>query len=488
MLVIGIDVSRGKATVCPLEKLPIDLLEFARSYKPLTFKTNQEDLENLANLGEVFILEPTGSDHKIYVEYLKSQGKTVLGCTGTRVRNFARDSGILNKSDREDAAVIAAFGLRHLQAQNFKAFISIDAIDIKEKYRSMQALIKQRTQLINQLRSRLVYECPELHDAKSHQREWLKSRPPAVWRAIAGEELESHNAIGVPAVTVGRGISELSRQLAVQICSLERLQFALECECDELLNGEDLGIYSQVMNRWSITPMTQTAIVSAIYPIEQFLDDGKQVRRRAYSTERSKHNRTVRNRSLKQFKRALGAGRMWIQSGKKEFWAKTGDPQTRSAIYAYLSFAVVTRRQPTLQRLHKLFPELAGQIEGLKPRKRTALLKEQYSFRALIEKAGIQNGLEPWKDERLIKEAARITKMSEAIARLQLFYEFAPQCQAKGKTERLMKIYPRFVEWLYRDLVTTYQDDSRNHRVSSVLRDDFEQALELLEIRSQQAS
>lgn len=462
MTVIGIDVSRGKATVCKLEEVPIDLMEYSRSYKPLTFKTTQEDLEALAALGKVFVLEPTGSDHKIYVEYLRSQGKTVLGCTGIRVRNFARDSGILNKADREDAAVIAAFGLRHLQRRNIKAFISIDAIEIKEKYRSIQQLIKQRTALINQLRSRLVYECPELHAAKSMARTWLKSHPPAIWRAIAGEELLHPKATRVPEQTVGRGLSELSRQLAIQICSLERLQFALECEADEILNSQELNLYSTVMNRWGITPLTQTAIISAIYPLEQFLDDGKPVRKRIYATDKSRYNKTVRNRSLKQFKRALGAGRMWIQSGKKEFWAKTGDPKTRAAIYTYLEMAVVTRRQPSLMRLHKLFPDLKDQLAPLRGRKRTAFLTDHYSFRALIEKAGIQPNLAPWKDEKLIQQAVVISKMSPAIAKLQLFYEFAPQCQAKGKKERLMKVYPRFIEWLYRDLLSEYSQTIHN--------------------------
>jgi hypothetical protein len=476
--IVGLDISRGKATACHLEEEPADLLEFARSYQPQNFGTSQADLDALARLSQVFVLEPTGSDHKIFVEHLRRQGKVVLGATGIRIRNHAKENGILNKADREDAAVIAAFGLKHLRRQNHKAFVSIDAIEIKEKYRSLQALTKQRTALINQLRSRLVYECPELHNAKSMSRVWMEPKPPAIWRAIAGEELLHPKATRVPEVTTGRGISEFSRQLAVQICSLERLTFSVECECNDLLNSEDFSFYRQVLNNWSINDTTQVALIAACYPLEQFLKDGKPLLKRVYSTDKSHQNRTVRNRSLKQFKRALGAGRQWIQSGKKEFWAKTGDRQTRAAIYSYLEMAVVTRRQPSLMRLQKLYPDLAQQIEGLKGKKRKAVL-DRYCFRSLMEQAGASTSNEPWKSDRLVEVATEITKMSPAICRLQLFYEFAPQCQNRAKKERLMKVYPRFIEWLFKDLVSAYQQEGEHNRVGSVLRRDFEKAVSL---------
>ena len=94
----GLDISRGNVHTCVLESIPVDLLEFARSYKPRVYKASAEELAEFAELGDIFVMNPTGADHRIFHQYLKGNGKIILGCTETRVRNFARDSGLLNKT------------------------------------------------------------------------------------------------------------------------------------------------------------------------------------------------------------------------------------------------------------------------------------------------------------------------------------------------------------------------------------------------------
>lgn len=458
--VVGMDISRGVATCCILEESPpADLLEFARSYKPLKIKSS--NVAELLALGDVFALEPTGSDHRIFAEILQKAGKPVLGVTGIRVRGYAKNQGLLNKADREDAAVIAAYTWQHLNAGNHKAFISITASEFREHYLSLQALKKQRTALINQVRGRLTYECPELYDTVTRNRQWAENNPPRLWRAIAGQSIKNGKGVVLPEETVGRGFSTVTEQLSQQICNLETLGYAIECECDALMQGDRFGIYRDVFERWQITENTALAILAAIYPIEQFLnDEGKKVYKRVYATEKSKRNRTTRNRSLKQFKRAIGAGRMWVQSGKKEFWVPTGDPSIRSSLYTFLSAKIVIALQPPPQVLCKRHPELKEQLDSLKSkRKKKALIQENYSLDAMLLKWMPECESEmPWKDEHLIEKTAEFTGVSDRIAELQLFYKLAPQCQNKGKTEKLMKVYPRFVTNLFRDLVEEFQE------------------------------
>ncbi|MGB3494921.1 MAG: transposase [Elainellaceae cyanobacterium] len=460
--VVGIDVSRGEAICCVLEEQPQDLLEFARSYKPI--KVRSASANSLIDMGDVFILEPTGSDHRIFSEVLRSAKKPVLGVTGIRVRGFAKNAGILNKSDREDAAVIAAYGLQHLEKRNPKAFINITASEFKEHYLALQGIKKQKVSLANQVRGRLTYECPELHDARCKYRDWGDSKAPRFWRAIAGQ-VDDSRGLTLPEQTLGRGISTVTQQMAIQICNLELLAYAIECECEALIQSDRFSIYQNVFSHWGIKGNTAIAILAAIFPIEQYLEeDGRQTYKRVHSTDRSKHQRTTRNRSLKQFKRAIGAGLMWIQSGKKEFWAPTGDKAIRASLYAYLEATVCIRSCPNVKTLCARNPELKGKLDRAKSKKeRQKIIKEGYSIEAIVEKHLPECKTKtPWKEEVLIKPVMRLTEASDRIAELQLFYKIAPQCLNKSKSEKIMKVYPRFVTKLFRDLTKEYQEECNN--------------------------
>ena len=456
--VVGIDVSRGSIHACVLESLPADLLEYSRSYKPV--KLGILDAPKLSELGDVFALEPTGSDHRVFVDVLRRSGKPILGVTGTRVRHFAKDSGILNKADREDAAVIAAYTLRHLIAKNPKAFISIESSEIRQNFLALLALKRQRTALINQIRARLVYELPELHAKKTDNRRWGCNNPPRLWRLIAGEE-ECRNAIQT---SIGSGLSKLTRQLSAQVCSIERLEHSLEMECDSLYGGPDFDIYRPVFEHWGLSMNVAIAILAAVHPIEQFLEDGHRVRKRVYATSASSHTKTTRDRSLKQFKRAIGAGRQLIQSGKKEFYVPTGDPNIRKCIYIFLEMQCVIRRQPSRTKLRYRYPWLAETMASLNDRQQKKLIRDSYSFPVMCEKwtaeAGLGRSDLPWKSEAVIKACAEFTNSSHQIAKLQLFYELASQCQNKPKKQRLMKTYPRFVTWLFNDLINSVSNQT----------------------------
>ncbi|MGB3495317.1 MAG: transposase [Elainellaceae cyanobacterium] len=464
--VVGLDVSRGEVTCCVLEEQPEDLLEFARSYRPVKIKST--NAQQLIELGDVFILEPTGSDHRIFAEVLQKANKPVIGVTGTRVRGFAKNAGILNKSDREDAAVIASYGLQHLRKKNAKAFISITASELREHYLALQALKKQRVALVNQIRARLTYECPELHDTNFKSRLWGESKIPRLWRVVADRHIPDKKGVLVPDETVGRGLGAITKQMAEQVCNLESLAYAIECECETIMQSDRFAIYREVFKKWGIPSHTSLAILAAIYPIQQFLEeDGRQRYKRVYASEKSKHNRTTRNRSLKQFKRAIGAGLMWIQSGKKEFWAPTGDKAIRSSLYNYLEAIITIRSSPTTRLLCSRYPELRGKLDQISSKKKQKqLIKESYSLDAVIEKYLPQCKTKtPWREEVLVKPAVEFTEMSDRITEMQLFYRIAPQCQNRCKTEKLMKVYPRFVTGIYRDLVKSFQDSVNSEEV-----------------------
>lgn len=158
---------------------------------------------------------------------------------------------------------------------------------------------------------------------------------------------------------------------------------------------------------------------------------------------------------------------MWIQSGKKEFWAPTGDKIIRASIYNYLEAAITMRSSPTVRLLCSRYPELREKLDRANSKKKQKqIIKENYSLDAVIEKHSHKCKTKtPWREEVLVKPAMEFTETSDRITEMQLFYQMAPQCQNKGKNEKLMKVYPRFVTGLYRDLVRSLQDSIKSKEV-----------------------
>jgi hypothetical protein len=122
---------------------------------------------------------------------------------------------------------------------------------------------------------------------------------------------------------------------------------------------------------------------------------------------------------------------------------------------------MVTRRQPSATRLFLRLgkPETADQWTK---RQRKEWIKE-HSFKATLTPTIQKLELTEWHQNNQLKEClahqdpyqwlwqkvADYSGVSLPIARLQLFYEFAPQCQNLKKTAGIWKSYPKFCQWLF---------------------------------------
>jgi len=456
MLIVGIDIGSASVVACVFPGSTDDLLSFSRKYKPIKADATVEGIEAISSLGDIFALEPTGSYHRVWAENLEARGKTVVFCSGTRIRNYARTHGILDKSDRTDAAVIAAYAHYHIQGDNPKAFIELPKDDLRERYTSLKSLPRVRQGLINRLRARLAYELPERAKATAAERPWMESRPSALWREIAGEEvLGGKKRQERNSKTIGRGLSWIGQEIAKIICECERLESRIEREIHELMEDPLIARYSPVFEAWGISERSQAAIVSVIHPIEQFLgSDGRRIVERVWGDG---NERTKRDRSLKAFQRAMAFGRTRIQSGDSLKWVSTGDKEVRASMVSFLEFKIAIRRSVNQARLFEFF----GKPEEWEDwnKKQRDRWKDDRSFQALTEpklKGAITakpNGYKPWKDTTLIQFVMDYNGASEPFARLQLFYEYAPQCQNLVKKRRILKCFPLFIRWLFADLI-----------------------------------
>ena len=102
--VVGVDVSKGKLDVAVSDEKRV--------------RTWTNDASGCAELGEwvveqgvsLVVVEASGGYEAGLVSELVSRGQAVAMVNPTRVRAFARAEGVLAKTDKIDAQVIARFG------------------------------------------------------------------------------------------------------------------------------------------------------------------------------------------------------------------------------------------------------------------------------------------------------------------------------------------------------------------------------------------
>lgn len=133
-LVVGIDVAKHSLDVA-----------FLPQGEPLTLAYDADGLQQLkGQLSEpgtcLIVVEATGGYQRRLVAELCDQGHRVAVVNPRQVRDFARGLGILAKTDRIDAMVLARFG-QHVQPRCLAP--------VPEKQAELQQLVSRRRQLVD---------------------------------------------------------------------------------------------------------------------------------------------------------------------------------------------------------------------------------------------------------------------------------------------------------------------------------------------------
>jgi hypothetical protein len=351
MKIAGIDVSRNAVTVCILEELPRDLKRFKSRWKPMKFKADQEGISDLLKLEfDAAILEPTGYHYsKLWAHHLIANNRDVRWVGHWEVASYREAWKCFNKSDKADAIALACYGLERWDRPQF--FLSPCQQEIKQLYLQLESLNRIKNPIANRLRQQLTHQIPEIAE-KAANRSWLKPNPPGIWLAISGEKV-SKKWSGEFDQTIGTGLSPFSRGLAAQLCQLERQEYDLECLIAIELAKPEYAAYMQVFERFDFGERTSSALLGAIYPIEQFLNEYNRPIIEHVETKPGK--RSGRNRSLSAFKLACGVGMTWHQSGDYEGWKPGGRSDVRRALWRWCMTVVLghtalkTKRDPTYQ-------------------------------------------------------------------------------------------------------------------------------------------
>lgn len=403
--VAGCDCGKDSLYVCVIEKSPRDFKNFARSYKPKILKVSQSSIDWLLELNaDCYAIEPTGSYSYIWIEQLRKHGKDVRIVSPRRVTAYRTYRGVINKKDREDAAAIACYSLENYF--NHHEFISLDLLDLKEYFLTLRNTVNNRSPFLNRLSQRLSYECPEVvKTVEECKRTWLEDHPPVILSHIAGD-MEAANKGPWSKKrkekinnTIGRGISYHSQQLAKQLCDLHNMQYQLELKISKLLEDEKFNRYNKVFEKFKFSDGARAGLISAIYPFESFLEDGKERIEFIPSTSKSKKSRTKRNRSEGAFKLSLGMGMVYRESGRHKGWIKGGPKYGRALLWSYVSTIII------MQSGTKTLAGLERDIATL-----TKNLGTTQSH---------------WLNTELINAIATLTDTSYEVTKLRLHYKFS---------------------------------------------------------------
>lgn len=431
--VAGCDCGKDSLHVCVLSSAekPANLKQFARKYKPLVVKTNQEDIDKLLALdADLYVLEPTGSYSNIWVNVLSKAGKAVRLVSPRRVRHYCEYQGLTNKADRPDAAAICLYSLENYDSE--QAFLKMERLEIRRLYLRLNSLAGDKNPIQNRLGQILTYEFPEMVKAyETADRDWLSPEPPTLWRYIAGEEMTGRygsrilNSWGKVA-TIGTGISQDARELAEQVCNFERMEYRLEVLLDQELAAPEYDRYHKVLEPFGVSPRIRAALLSRIYPFEDFLRDGRAFKEYVNGEHsRRKTGMTKRDRSEGEFKLSLGMGKELRQSGGQTSWKAGGSAYCRSAIWQYVKARIVMGRGSNFDK--KIAP---------------------------VFKTFDQPGLSPWLNQDLIKAVAELTETTEQLASLRLHFEF--QANEKKGDLRVSSTGGRFCRMLYKALLKEF--------------------------------
>lgn len=155
MISVGIDVSKGKSTVCILKpggevvKPPFEIDHAVESLDSLVSLINSFDEETRV------VLEDTGHYHLPVASYLSSHGIFVCCVNALRMKKFCAQSIRRAKTDKIDAVRIASFGITYWSelAQAYDAPDTYDELRFlaRQYYQFTSILVKAKVNFSNLL-------------------------------------------------------------------------------------------------------------------------------------------------------------------------------------------------------------------------------------------------------------------------------------------------------------------------------------------------
>lgn len=361
--IVGIDIGFEKSCAVVLDMSDFDEMTATDFYESCDFVWLTSDcasLEKLLKLGDIFILEPTGSYSRLWTDNLEANGKEYRFVAHEVLSAWRVTCGWSDKDDEHDAVALAWYGASHLnKLYKFNKVRNPEFKQILEKVFTQKRLAEEFTLLCNQAKQLLHRECPEFIKPKyAIPKDGLC---PYIWDFIANQGLElsgkrTKNKLlalqKVKETTIGswgkKGyFSDELQNKARKLGELSVERHLLKLELTEFVYSESFYTYNRVFDKFEFGIFERTILLLQIYPFEQFLgDNGEEIRVVRKRGKKSKGGKLPKKRiSYNRFHAAVGKAPNQRSSGKKSSTVVRGSSLCRSYLYLWANRCIFVNSQ-----------------------------------------------------------------------------------------------------------------------------------------------
>jgi hypothetical protein len=375
--ILGLDVGRGSAVLCCLEKFPDNVEQhFKQLRKEKQFfkvKCDRAGVDKLLSLNPTaIVLEPTGHWYsQFWVAVAEKHGIEILWVGHNDLDTRRKSYGFTNKRDEEDALSLACcyFDPLFQNIHGQKRFLNLThnaAITrVRELFNEKEQLQKLRTNLISQLRQRLSFEFPE---ASRHTMKISTVRgyaPIIYWLATSIKNARYDNKYKLSIVhELGIKITSFTRRHAHTIIDIEKRITETMGLISQAIAVDEFAPYHRVFDKFGFGVNCRALLLFNLYPFDKFLVNGKPW----VEYEPSRGKLQKRNRSLRKFQGFVGLSYNYKQSGDKIKRKFHGNGNIRSHLYIFVT-ATITRTKHMnhhglVKQLSNRYLELRKTVKG----------------------------------------------------------------------------------------------------------------------------
>lgn len=362
MRILGLDVSKNNVCCALLtdENAGIEPRQLYLEMEfPRLYATHEGIKAVLGFLPDVAVLEPTGVNYsRIWCQKLAAAGVKVVLVGHKELRYHRIGLDLPDKSDAADSLALAHYYWVY-QGKPSRFVRERDEVisQMREISLRLNHCARVQNPLINRIRQDLAWQYPEA----------AKRRLDGAlfWRWLAGEG-KSLRYDSELANTAGQGITEETRELARILQKVLRLEATLELQLTDLLSDAKFVAYRKVFAKFGFGRRTEALILAQIYPIENYLKDGKPEKIVSQGKTKALGTKTVKPISRRKFMKALGAAPVQEQSGDSRKTKKAGSGLCRKALWLWVFTRLEAQkaRPPKLPIVH-WHPDGSKREEGL---------------------------------------------------------------------------------------------------------------------------
>lgn len=355
MIVIGLDVCKLSVAACVLHEKSTEPRQLYFDIDFLKLEANSIGIKALLALKpDVAVMEPTGVNYsKLWGTILARAGVKVVLVGHTQLRSYrANHLGLPDKDDDADALALACYYWDYHDSPNrFVQIRDFPIVKIRELALRLAHLARVQNPIINRARQDLAWQFPEIAD----------SRSKLMWGWLCGKT-KSKRLEDKYKLTAGLGLTDTVRLHAERLYLLHAEEAEITDALLTLLNDSQFEKYRTVFKQFGFGDRVQAILLSQIYPLENYLENGKPIVKIRKGRKSGKP--TKRYLSLRRFTKALGMAPTENSSGDKNSKGVVGGSDLcRKALWQW----VFTRVEPFKSRgQNPILKELGAALDEFK--------------------------------------------------------------------------------------------------------------------------